>query len=43
VVDGDCAFVDRRSAAGIADALWDRSKPSGLREDTARIANRPWV
>jgi hypothetical protein len=30
-------------AASIADALGDRSRPSGLRDDTARIADRPWV
>jgi hypothetical protein len=28
-------------AASIADALWYRRRPSGLRE--ARIADRPWV
>jgi hypothetical protein len=30
-------------AASIADALWYRRRPSALREDTARIADRPWV
>jgi hypothetical protein len=31
-------------AASIADALWYyRRRPSGLREDSARITDRPWV